>query len=56
MPAVLKDENVATVMIVMGKNGTTVVCEIRLRKNAAGTKAFPQTFMFDEENQGSLER
>lgn len=55
MPDVLNGENVATVMIVIGEQDTTVVCEMAYARTPLEREAFPQTLMFVEGDRGSLE-
>ena len=53
-PAV-KGENVATVMMTMGKAKTTVLCELAYARTPLERECFPQTLMFVEGDKGSIE-
>jgi predicted dehydrogenase len=50
----IKGEDVATVMMKMG-SGTTVVCEMAYAENFLERERFPETFIFIEGSQGSIE-
>jgi len=50
----IKGEDVATVMMTMGKN-TTVVCEMAYAENYLERDRFPETFIFIEGERGSIE-
>jgi predicted dehydrogenase len=51
----IKGEDVATVMMKMGPNKTTVLCEMAYAENPLEREVFPQTLMFVEGDKGSLE-
>jgi D-apiose dehydrogenase len=48
-------EDVATVMLKMNEGKTTVLCEMAYAQNALERECFPETLMFIEGDQGSLE-
>jgi predicted dehydrogenase len=50
----IKGEDVATVVMQMGA-GVTVICNLAYAENYLEREAFPQTFLFIEGSQGSLE-
>jgi predicted dehydrogenase len=50
----IRGEDVATVMMQMG-SGVTVTCNLAYAENYLEREAFPQTFLFIEGSQGSLE-
>lgn len=51
----LRGENVATVVMEMGEAKTTVVCEMAYAKTPLERECFPQTLIFIEGEEGSLE-
>lgn len=51
----IKGEDVATVLMKMGPQQTTVLCEMAYAENPLEREVFPQTLMFIEGDQGSLE-
>ena len=51
----IKGEDVATVMMKMGGNKTTVVCEMGYPENYLEHDIFPQTYYFVEGSEGSIE-
>ena len=51
----IKGEDVATVMMKMGPQQTTVLCEMAYAENPLEREVFPQTLMFIEGDKGSLE-
>ena len=51
----IKGEDVATVMMKMGENKTTVVCEMGYPENHLEHDIFPQTYYFVEGTEGSIE-
>ncbi len=51
----IKGEDVATVMMKMGENKTTVVCEMGYPENYLEHDIFPQTYYFVEGSEGSIE-
>ncbi|MEJ7617417.1 MAG: Gfo/Idh/MocA family oxidoreductase [Pyrinomonadaceae bacterium] len=51
----LRGENVATVVMEMGEAKTTVVCEMAYAKTPLERECFPQTLVFIEGEEGSLE-
>jgi predicted dehydrogenase len=51
----VKGENVATVMMAMGKAKTTVLCELAYARTPLERECFPQTLMFVEGDKGSIE-
>jgi predicted dehydrogenase len=51
----IRGEDVATVMMRMGENHTSVVCQMAFAENALEHECFPQTFVFIEGDRGSLE-
>jgi D-apiose dehydrogenase len=51
----IRGEDVATVMMRMGENHTSVVCQMAFAENALEHDCFPQTFVFIEGDRGSLE-
>lgn len=51
----IKGEDVATVMMKMGDNDVSVLCEMAYAENHLERDAFPQTFAFVEGSKGSLE-
>jgi predicted dehydrogenase len=51
----IKGEDVATVLMKMGPNKTTVLCEMAYAENPLEREVFPQTLMFIEGSKGSLE-
>jgi len=51
----IKGEDVATVMMKMGANNTTVLCEMAYAENPLEREIFPQTLLFIEADKGSLE-
>lgn len=51
----IQGEDVATVLMKMGPHHTTVLCEMAYAENPLEREVFPQTLMFIEGDQGSLE-
>ena len=51
----IKGEDVATVMMKMGTQQTTVLCQMAYAENALEREVFPQTLIFIEGDKGSLE-
>lgn len=51
----IKGEDVATVMMKMGPNQTTLLCEMAYAENPVEREVFPQTLMFVEGDKGTLE-
>jgi predicted dehydrogenase len=51
----IKGEDVATVMMRMGAQQTTVLCEMAYAENPLEREVFPQTLIFIEGDKGSLE-
>jgi predicted dehydrogenase len=51
----IKGEDVATVMMKMGSQQTTVLCEMAYAENPLEREVFPQTLIFVEGDKGSLE-
>jgi predicted dehydrogenase len=51
----IRGEDVATVMMRMGKDRTSVVCQMAFAENALEHDCFPQTSVFIEGDRGSLE-
>jgi D-apiose dehydrogenase len=51
----IKGEDVATVMMKMGRPQTTVICEMAYAENPLEREVFPQTLMFVEGDKGSIE-
>ena len=51
----IKGEDVATVMMRMGRAETTVVCQMAYAENPLEREVFPQTLIFVEGDKGSLE-
>jgi predicted dehydrogenase len=51
----IKGEDVATVMMKMGPQQTTVLCEMAYAENPLEREVFPQTLIFIEGDKGSLE-
>ena len=51
----IKGEDVATVILRMGRAGTTVLCQMAYAENPLEREVFPQTLIFVEGDKGSLE-
>ncbi|HKQ37936.1 MAG TPA: Gfo/Idh/MocA family oxidoreductase [Verrucomicrobiae bacterium] len=51
----IKGEDVATVIMKMGRQHTSVVCEMAYAENPLEREVFPQTLIFIEGDKGSLE-
>ena len=51
----IKGEDIATVLMKMGSQQTTVLCEMAYAENPLEREVFPQTLMFIEGDKGSLE-
>jgi len=51
----IKGEDVATVMMKMGSQQTTVLCQMAYAENPLEREVFPQTLIFIEGDKGSLE-
>jgi D-apiose dehydrogenase len=51
----IRGEDVATVLMRMGVNRTSVVCQMAFAENPLEHDCFPQTFVFIEGDRGSLE-
>ncbi len=51
----IKGEDVATVMMKMGRAETTVICEMAYAENPLEREVFPQTLIFVEGGKGSIE-
>jgi predicted dehydrogenase len=55
LPNVLRGENVATVTMVMGDPPVTVLCQMAYARTPLERESFPQTLMFIEGDEGSIE-